>query len=201
MPSMLPGRPLPPADLRAALSRRLPRGRGLLNLALLLAALLAFAVLAMRESPSPGIEVEVRDPPGGIDEVRVYVSGAVREPGVVTLVPGDRVAEAVAVAGGAAQDADLAALNLARRVVDEDHVHVPRVGESSSLINVNTASQRELESLPGIGPVRAGGIIAARAEAPFTSTDELVERGLVPASVYEGFKDLVTAVELALEHP
>jgi competence protein ComEA len=179
------------AAIRAALGRRAPSRRGLLNLALAVAALLAFALLIAREPASLGVEVERRDPPRGIDEIRVHISGAVLRPGVVTVEPGERVIEALERAGGAASDADLAAVNLARRLADEDHIHVPLLGESSPLIDLNSATQRELESLPGIGPVRAAGIIEARAEAPFLTSDELVERGIVPASVYEGLRDLV----------
>lgn len=194
----LPRSPL--AATRAALGRRAPPGRGLLNLALAVAALLAFAALVTQEPPSPGVELERRDPPRGVDEMRVHVSGAVLQPGVVTVEPGERVVEALERAGGAAEEADLAAVNLARRLADEDHIHVPRIGESSPLIDLNSATQQELESLPGIGPVRATRIIEARAEAPFLASDELVERGIVPASVYEGLRDLVaTPQERAVE--
>ncbi len=163
----------------------------MLNLALATAGLLAFALIISRDAGSPGVEIEHRDPPAGIDEIRVYLSGAVIRPGVVAVEPGERVAEAMQRAGGPTVDADLSAVNLARRLVDEDHVHVPVAGEASPLIDLNTASQRELESLPGIGPVRASRIIEERQQARFESTDELMERGIVPASIYEGLRDLV----------
>jgi competence protein ComEA len=106
----------------------------------------------------------------------VHVSGAVREPGVVTLPEGSRVADAVEASGGAMPDARLDRLNLARRVEDGERIHVTRVGEDApppdepasrgvlpdGRIDLNAASQTELETLPGVGPARAQAIIAER---------------------------------------
>jgi competence protein ComEA len=168
--------------------------RTLLDLSLAAAALVAFALLVVRQDVSPGIEIEVRDPSPGIDEIRVDVAGAVRAPQVVVVAPGQRVADAVALAGGLSDDADAAALNLARRVVDEDRVYVPRAGETvAPLLDLNTATSRELQALPGIGPVYAGRIIEAREAARFASSDELVDRQVVPEHVYERIRDLVAA--------
>ena len=131
-------------------------------------------------------------------EVRVYVIGAVQRPGVYTLQEGDRWIDAVTAAGGPAPDADLSRVNLARRARDEDQVLVPRVGEraaasESDLVDINKASARELETLPGVGPVRAERIVQSReTDGPFASPEELLTRRLVPQSVYEQIKDLVT---------
>ena len=60
-------------------------------------------------------------------------------------------------------------------------------------IDVNTAPAALLETLPGIGPTRAGGIVESRqATGPFVRPEELVERGLVPQSVFEQVRDLIT---------
>lgn len=163
---------------------------GLRRIDLLLLALVVggLMTLALRPHDATHVLFEVHDPPPGIDTVRVDVRGAVRAPGVITAPPGARVVDMLALAGGIADDADTAALNLARRVVDEDRIEVPRRGERAALLDLNTASQAALEALPGIGPVTARAIIAAR---PYTSTDELVDRRIVPQSTYTRVRDLV----------
>ena len=166
--------------------------RRALNVALLVAALAALAILLVRSGDSRGVEVLHLAPRAGVDEIRVDVSGAVLRPSVVTAAPGDRVIDVIALAGGLAPDADTAALNLARRVVDEDRVAVPRLGEAERLLDLNTASVAELEALPGIGPVYAGRIVDSRRDdGRFASTDELLERSLIPERVYEGIRDLI----------
>ena len=176
------------------LRRGRPGARASLQIALGLAIVAALAILALRSGESRGIEIEVRDPGPGIDEIRVDVSGAVLQPRVVTASPGDRVSDVIALAGGLTPDADTAPLNLSRRVVDEDVVRVPRLGEAAALLDVNSATQRELEALPGIGAAYAGAIVAERERAgPFETTDDLTARGAIPEHVYEGIRDMVTA--------
>jgi len=144
----------------------------------------------------------------------IDVEGGVARPGIVSL-PGDaRVADAIRAAGGYADDADLAAaarsLNLAARLTDGAQVYVPVLGApggedggagggtgsggggSVGLVNLNTASAAALESLPGIGPVTAAKIIAAREETPFATLDELVDRKVMNRGQLEGIRDLVT---------
>jgi competence protein ComEA len=129
-------------------------------------------------------------------EVRVYVTGAVGRPGVYTLALDDRVEDAIAAAGGANAGAELAGLNQAARVRDEEHYHVPRLGEilptattpakgqastpdpsgpGGSLIDLNAASVDVLVTLPGIGPVKAQAIVEYRQEnGPFKSIEEIM---------------------------
>ena len=172
--------------------RRPLTSRQLAQIALAAAALVAVVLLLVRQTPSPGLEVKRRAPSPGIDEIRVDVSGEVKAPGVVIARPGQRVDDAIAAAGGATAEADLGALNLARRVLDQDRVAVPKRGDPTArLLDLNRATQQQLEALPGIGATRARAIIASRQRNAFTSTDELVERGLLPASVYAGIRDLV----------
>jgi competence protein ComEA len=145
----------------------------------------------------------------GVDLV-VDVQGAVRQPGVVLLPPGSRVADALQAAGGYTAKADLnaaaASLNLATPLTDGAQVYVPVIGMAtapgaggggtggggSGLVNLNTASPEELEALPGIGPVTVQLIVAARAEQPFTTLDELVEREVLDRGQLEDVRDLVT---------
>jgi competence protein ComEA len=159
---------------------------------------LLFIARERLDSPAP-LEVAVSESPLG--DIRVYVAGAVRNPGVYPMPEDARWIDALEAAGGPAPDADLNAINLARRVYDEDQIIVPRTGQTAvagamdePLININTAGEAELDSLPGIGEVRAGRIIESRSsEGPFTGIEELVTRKLIPQSVFEQIRPLITA--------
>ncbi|HLA17805.1 MAG TPA: ComEA family DNA-binding protein [Dehalococcoidia bacterium] len=147
--------------------------------------------------PEP-LEIDLGEVPA--EEISVYVTGAVQRPGVYPMDDGDRWIDALEDAGGATEDADLAAVDLARRARDEDTIVVPRLGQTAAagaslgpLVNINTADAKMLEALPGIGEVRAGRIVQSRDEdGAFGSVDDLLERELVPASVFEEIADLVT---------
>ncbi|MFN2484847.1 MAG: helix-hairpin-helix domain-containing protein [Candidatus Limnocylindria bacterium] len=149
--------------------------------------------------------------------VVVDVEGAVRTPGVYALTAGSRVGDAIAAAGGYDETVDLDAaatqLNLALVVEDAQKILVPRIETAASepsgggdepdaasgasvdggLVNVNTATAEELEALPGIGPVTADKIVAARREQPFASLQELVDRGVINRGQLEDIIDLATA--------
>lgn len=128
---------------------------------------------------------------GAYGAVVVYVSGAVRRPGVVRLRDGDRVADALKAAGGAARAADLGAVNLAARLADGQQVSVPRrpgtVGGAGGAsggagstaagpISLSTATAEQLDTLDGIGPGLAQKIIDYRTQhGGFRSVDELGE--------------------------
>jgi len=165
--------------------------------ALPLAVGVGFLVSERFSGPEP-LEVDLADVPA--EEISVYVTGAVQRPGVYPMTDGDRWIDALEAAGGPTEDANLAAVDLARRVRDEDTILVPGLGQTAAagasqgpLVNINTASTEELEALPGIGEVRAGRIVQSRQQdGPFASADELLERELVPASVFEEIVDLVT---------
>jgi len=152
-------------------------------------------------TPAPSIGHEGEQ--GG--ELVVDIEGGVNLPGIHRLPAGSRVADALTAAGGYAEGADLAAaarsLNLAAAVVDGQQIYVPVLGENpasggngggNGLVNLNRASQSELEALPGIGPVTAEKIIAAREERPFATLDELVTREVLTARQLEQIADLVT---------
>ena len=167
-------------------------GRLALNLVLGLAAVAALLTIALRDSEELGIEVERREPAPGIDEIRVHVAGAVAQTGVVIVAPGERVVDALALAGGLTAEADTEAINLSRRLVDEDQIVVPRRGERAALLDLNTATAGQLEALPGIGKSYASAILASRERAgPYQTTDDLVAREVIPARVYEQVRNLV----------
>ena len=173
---------------------RRPSPRLLLDAALALAAVAGLAALSLRDTPSPGVEVELADPPAGVDRVVAQVAGAVASPGLVTLGRGARVADAVTLAGGALPEADLDAVNLARRIEDEERILVPRKGDRATrLLDLNRATRAQLIALAGIGEKTADRIIESRGGAPFASSDDLVTRRLLSAKEYEVIRDLVTA--------
>ena len=129
----------------------------------------------------------------------VHVAGDVTHPGVVELPLGSRVIDAIEAAGGGGLDADLDRLNLAAKVADGERVLVQKVGDptapadasgttsavpgthgTTGLVNLNTATQAQLEELPGIGPAFATAIISEREKrGGFKSVNELREvRGI-----------------------
>lgn len=169
----------------------------------------------------PGVAAGVArsgDPGASAGEVVVDVAGAVVVPGVYRLAIGARVGDAIAVAGGFSPRVDVervaVELNLAALLADGAQVRVPSrddagpdggsgtnggpggdgggVGSGGQVVNLNTASQSELESLPGIGPVTAVKIIESRAGSPFASVEELRERGLVGEKTFESIRALVS---------
>ncbi|MHA6798820.1 helix-hairpin-helix domain-containing protein [Bounagaea algeriensis] len=118
------------------------------------------------------------------EELVVSVVGRVHEPGLVTIESGDRVADALAEAGGALPDTDVTALNLARRLDDGEQLHVgipepePPPGgnsaEEDSAVNLNSADEEALQQLPGVGEVTAQQIVRWRSEhGEFRSVDQL----------------------------
>lgn len=130
---------------------------------------------------------EVPADTGDPSELVVDVAGKVRHPGIAVLEPGARVIDALRAAGGARRGVDLSSLNLARPLVDGEQILVgvgggPQPAPASGapgaglLVNINTAGQAELESLPEVGPVTAAAIIAWREQhGGFGSIDQLVE--------------------------
>jgi len=143
---------------------------------------------------------------GSSPEVVVQVVGAVASPGLVRLPASSRVDDAVRAAGGASPDADVQQLNLAERVRDGARVVVPRRGEHvapvggatapaaggapsavapGATLDINTASEQELDALPGVGPSTAKAIVQYRDQhGPFRSIDDLGNvKGIGPAKL------------------
>jgi competence protein ComEA len=190
-----------------------------------LAAVAAIAVLVtiftlMREQPAPVASAKL--PPVDMaatasrspsptahpnQPVVVSVVGLVRTPGLVTLPPGSRIADALKAAGGTTDGADTIGLNMARQVDDGEQIVVglapvkgqpavlgssvspgstapvptnsasrPAKGGPAQVINLNTATVQQLDTLPGVGPVMAAAIVSWRqANGKFTNVDQLGE--------------------------
>ena len=150
--------------------------------------------------------------------VAVYVSGAVASPGVYTLPLGSRVDQALKAAGGATGEADLERINLAAYVSDQEHVRVPRIGETpvaatpistrpqrtatsasptsfaiGEKLDLNRATALELEELPGIGPVLATRIVDDRDKhGPFRSIDELMRVPGIKEGILSQIREFLT---------
>ena len=140
------------------------------------------APVATSPSPSAPASASAGD---RTDAVVVYVSGAVASPGVLTLPASSRVIDAITAAGGATPEADLESINLARILVDGEQIRVAVVGETppaaseagtpaGTCVRLTTATEAELQTLPGIGPALAQRIISYRATHPrLSSVEEL----------------------------
>jgi competence protein ComEA len=193
----------------AGLSRR-----ELLTLAALAAVLAGGAGLWYVRSLPPPVELRATVPRQAGPTVAaspellvVHVAGMVRRPGVYEFHDGDRVIDAIQAADGPRRQANLDALNLAAPLTDGEQVLVPGGngppgdvvagevlgGTTPALVNVNTASETELETLPGVGPVLGASIVAYRTEnGPFPTVDALLDvSGIGPATL-DKLRSLVT---------
>lgn len=145
--------------------------------------------------------------------IGVHISGAVRTPGFIWIKEGTRLGEALEYVGGALVDADLNAVNLSKKLMDEEKVYIPKIGEKieqteltshnshtiginsntdNKKININTAGISELDSLPGIGEAYAKRIIEYReSNGPFKSIEEIKNVTGIGEKRYESIKDLI----------
>ena len=153
-------------------------------------------------------------------KISVDVEGKVVNPGVYSLSENARIQDALIAAGGMSSGADRVYvskhLNLAQKVVDGGKIYILGIsentaadttapldsslnttqgtnnvlGDSSGMININSATAAQLDTLPKVGPVTAQKIITAR---PYTSVDELVSKKVVTQKTLDGFKDKIVA--------
>ena len=172
--------------------------------------LLAAGIIAMVAAPPRGPAVVLLPAPTPAP-IRVHVSGAVVEPGVLALPFESRVEDAIKAAGGVLPEAELRGINLAARLEDGDQISVglpagqagaappgqaepaaasPPAGPSGGSIDLNAASSTELETLSGIGPATAEKIIAYRQEnGPFERIEDIVKVSGIGPATFEKIKE------------
>ena len=144
-----------------------------------------------------------------LPEVVVYVSGQVKNPGVLKVCAGSRVLDAVNAAGGLVEGADVVKINLAQTVKDGMQIHVPghltapqdnvsmqrqnAPASQNEKININTADAAELDKLPGVGPALAARIVEWRKnKGPFADGAELKKVPGIGEAKYLQLKDKIT---------
>lgn len=170
--------------------------------------LLGLGILFLLTRPPRGQSVKLLPAPTAVP-LQVYVVGEVSQPGVYMLAPGSRVQDVIQMAGGFTPDANPQALNLAAFLEDGERVFVPKIIDSQAsgnesltektstdnpiLIDINTADQSELESLPEIGPATAQEIIAYREKnGAFQSIAEIKNVSGIGPKTFEKIKEFIT---------
>jgi competence protein ComEA len=165
--------------------------------------------------PTPNPLPQIIDAPSSVEitptvpvSIKVYVTGAVLHPDVYTLLEGSILRDALAAAGGAANDADLIAVNLAARLQDGEQVTVPvKSPDGSSTVvtptsptsnvparvSINRGTLADLDTLPGIGPAKAQAILDYRTQhGLFKRLEDLQNVTGIGTKTYEDLKSLIT---------
>ncbi|MBP5701822.1 MAG: helix-hairpin-helix domain-containing protein [Lachnospiraceae bacterium] len=163
--------------------------------------------------PDDGSTQNESDPAAGVAEeltIVVYICGSVQDPGVYELPAGSRVCDGLEAAGGFSEGADEKRINLAGMLEDGDMVFFPEVGEelaegasdyitgreeqsaTDALININTAGEQALCTLPGIGSSKAQAIISYREEhGSFKDIKEIMNVNGIGENLFNQIKDLI----------
>ncbi len=174
-----------------------------------------FVDVQLKDNESTEQETGIKQEPFPVEEngtasqdmqpVVVHVCGAVMQPGVYELSKGSRIAQAVDVAGGFAEDADESYVNLAELLTDGTQIYIPtkeealvlrqesqEVGNSSGKVNINTADKALLCTLPGIGETRATDIIAYRQKnGGFSSIEDIMKVSGIKEAGFQKIKDKI----------
>ena len=132
--------------------------------------------------------------------IYVYICGHVNSPGVVECQKGTRLYEAVAMAGGADDTADMSAVNLAAPVADGERIYIPAYGEdipvmeeqTEGLVNINKATENELMTLPGIGSSRAADIVKYRTDnGSFQTIEDIMKVSGIKEAAFNKIKNYI----------
>nr|WP_276537079.1 helix-hairpin-helix domain-containing protein [Anaerosalibacter massiliensis] len=142
----------------------------------------------------------------------VHISGQVFKPGLIELKNGSRVTDAVNKAGGLKDEADLDRINLAKKLIDEEKIYIPKIGEENDMvedinssnedtqensqngndkIDINKATKEELMGLPGIGEVLAGRIIEYRESNKFKTIEDIKNVSGIGDKKFESIENMI----------
>lgn len=144
------------------------------------------------------------------EEIMVHISGAVNKPGIIKLNSSKRIVDALELAGGPRDDADLDRINLASKLHDEEKIYVPKIGEenisgisslvsspsesgnSSGKININSADASDLQKIPDVGEKTAEKIIDYRNNNSFSSIEDIKNVPGIGDKKFESMKDYIS---------
>ena len=137
-------------------------------------------------------------------EIGVYITGAVKNPGVYFLKNGSRIYNLLDICGGVNDNADIGKLNLAQKLNDSDKIDIPKIAieeeneedniennDDNDLININKASKDELKTLNGIGDTLADNIIEYRKNNKFNTIEDILEVNGIGESKFENIKEYI----------
>ena len=140
------------------------------------------------------------------DNIIIHIAGCVENEGVYEIKKDSRISDAVEIAGGLTSDANTKVINLAQKLSDGQKIYIPNINEDieeyedeninlfnyDDLVNINTANQTELETLPGIGPSTADKIIKYRKEnGNFENIEDIKNVSGIGDAKYENIKDKI----------
>ena len=186
---------------------------GLLSIAFVITCISIGLFFTERKTDTIKPRVVVEKPKETSSSIVIDIEGAVINPGVYKLEQNARLVDALKSSGGLSEEADLffffRNFNKAEILADQEKIYIPSQWEvlsglytrtttslktdtsptSETLIDINNASETELEGLPSVGKVTVGKIVSGR---PYTTVEELIEKNIVGKSTYEKIKDLIT---------
>ena len=125
-----------------------------------------------------------------VEDIYVYICGHVNSPGVVKCLKGTRLYEAVAMAGGADDLADMSAVNLAALVADGERIYIEE--QTEGIVNINKATESELMTLPGIGSSRAADIVRYRTDnGRFQTIEDIMKVSGIKEAAFNKIKNYI----------